>query len=98
MPGKRLNYTPALHICGKWLNEVGFPIGTHVTVKIAEGCIVLIPDNDEKRELRDEIKKFKAQVKGIKQSVFGVIEESEHPEIKREKWLRSWKVPMRIVD
>jgi len=97
VPGRRINYTPALHICGKWLNEAGFPIGTHVTVKIVGGCIVLIPDNDEKRELRDEIKMLKEQVKGIKKSVFGVIEVSENPEIKREKWLRDWRGCFRIV-
>ena len=74
VPGKRINHTPALHLCGKWLNEIGFPIGTQVTARIADGCIVLIPDNDETRELHDEINMLKAQVKGIKQSVFGVIE------------------------
>ena len=40
---------------------------------------------------------LKEQVKGIKKSVFGVIEVSENPEIKREKWLRDWRGCFRIA-
>jgi hypothetical protein len=40
---------------------------------------------------RAVLKMLKEQVKGIKKSVFGVIEVSENPEIKREKWLRDWR-------
>jgi len=40
---------------------------------------------------------LKEQVKGIKKSVFGVIEVSENPEIKREKWLRDWRSCFRIA-
>ncbi|WP_440864401.1 SymE family type I addiction module toxin [Symbiopectobacterium purcellii] len=42
---------PAINLFGKWLREPGFDAGTGVTVRIAEGCIVLIPDSDEVQAL-----------------------------------------------
>ena len=59
--------TPSLNLSGKWLKEVGFDTGTGVTVKIAGGCIVLIPDNDEMKALREEIKQMKNMVKAVKE-------------------------------
>jgi len=37
-----------------------------VTVKITEGCIVLMADNNEMQELRDELYQVKQVVKGMK--------------------------------
>ncbi|TYW73495.1 SymE family type I addiction module toxin, partial [Escherichia coli] len=34
--------TLVIKISAKWLREAGFEIGTGVTVKISEGCIVLM--------------------------------------------------------
>ncbi|ENW9126705.1 SymE family type I addiction module toxin [Escherichia coli] len=39
----------------KWLREAGFEIGTGVTVKISEGCLILLADNNEVQELRREL-------------------------------------------
>ncbi|MGC0957961.1 SymE family type I addiction module toxin [Pantoea agglomerans] len=38
--------TPAIHLSGKWLREAGFDTGTIITVKIEQGCLVLVPEND----------------------------------------------------
>lgn len=65
--------TPSLNLSGKWLKEVGFNIGTGVTVKIAGGCIVLIPDNDEMKALREEIKQMKQAVKAVKEGVLNAL-------------------------
>nr|CAC9163769.1 Putative endoribonuclease symE [Escherichia coli] len=44
--------TPVIKISAKWLREAGFEIGTGVTVKISEGCLILLADNNEVQELR----------------------------------------------
>ncbi|MBG6248756.1 MAG: hypothetical protein EKD82_15890 [Candidatus Symbiopectobacterium sp. PLON1] len=36
-----------MNLSGKWPREPRFDTGTGVTVRIANGCIVLISDNDE---------------------------------------------------
>ncbi|EHD4193458.1 TPA: type I toxin-antitoxin system SymE family toxin, partial [Salmonella enterica subsp. enterica serovar Enteritidis] len=33
---------PSLHLKGDWLEEAGFKTGRGVTVKISQGCIVLM--------------------------------------------------------
>ncbi|WP_240559246.1 SymE family type I addiction module toxin [Pectobacterium brasiliense] len=30
-------------LCGKWLRDAGFETGQNVTVKIADGCLTLLP-------------------------------------------------------
>ncbi|MEG9429273.1 hypothetical protein HPK30_23785, partial [Citrobacter freundii] len=44
-----------------------------VTVKISEGCLIIIADNDEVQELREELYKVKQVVKGIKNGMFSVL-------------------------
>ncbi|EDJ0434918.1 toxin SymE, type I toxin-antitoxin system family protein, partial [Salmonella enterica] len=39
--------SPSLHLKGDWLKEAGFDTGTGVTVKILEGCLILIAERDE---------------------------------------------------
>ncbi|EIO7469113.1 type I toxin-antitoxin system SymE family toxin [Salmonella enterica subsp. enterica] len=58
--------SPSLHLKGDWLKEAGFDTGRGVTVKISEGCIVLMADNNEMQELREELYQVKQMVKGIK--------------------------------
>ncbi|EBS1881772.1 type I toxin-antitoxin system SymE family toxin, partial [Salmonella enterica subsp. enterica serovar Uganda] len=38
---------PSLHLKGDWLEEAGFETGRGVTVKISQGCIVLMADSNE---------------------------------------------------
>ncbi|MBC1062211.1 type I toxin-antitoxin system SymE family toxin [Escherichia coli] len=51
----RYSRSPSLHLKGDWLAEAGFDTGRGVTVKIAPGCIVLMADNNEVQELREEV-------------------------------------------
>ena len=57
--------TPVIKISAKWLREAGFEIGTGVTVKISEGCLILLADNNEVQELRRELYQVKQSVKGM---------------------------------
>ncbi|RAX33626.1 UNVERIFIED_CONTAM: toxin SymE, type I toxin-antitoxin system family protein [Escherichia coli] len=68
--------TPVIKISAKWLREAGFAIGTDVTVKISEGCLILLADNNEVQELRRELYQFKQAVKGIRDGMFSVLNKS----------------------
>ena len=67
--------TPVIKISAKWLREAGFEIGTGVTVKISEGCLILIADNNEVQELRRELYQVKQVVKEMKNGISGVLRE-----------------------
>ncbi|ECW2508486.1 type I toxin-antitoxin system SymE family toxin, partial [Salmonella enterica] len=41
---------PSLHLKGDWLEEAGFETGRGVTVKISQGCIVLMADSNEEQK------------------------------------------------
>ncbi len=51
--------SPSLHLKGDWLAEAGFDTGTSVTVKISEGCLILLADNNEVQELREQLYQVK---------------------------------------
>lgn len=53
-----------MHFKSNWLDEAGFETGRGVTV--AQGCIVLMADNNEELELREQLYQAKQVVKGIK--------------------------------
>ncbi|EAO2688192.1 type I toxin-antitoxin system SymE family toxin [Salmonella enterica] len=55
-----------LHLKGNWLAEAGFETGRGVTVKISDGCLTIIADNNEVQELREQLYQAKQVVKGIK--------------------------------
>ncbi len=57
------NATPSLKLSGKWLREAGFDTGTGVTVRVTDGCIVLIPDSDEVQQLRQQLQLTQQAVK-----------------------------------
>ncbi|EDX3117392.1 type I addiction module toxin, SymE family [Salmonella enterica subsp. enterica serovar Mississippi] len=60
---------PSLHLKGDWLKEAGFDTGCGVTVKISQGCIVLMADNNEVQELREQLYQVRQVMKGIKEAV-----------------------------
>ncbi|HDR2784946.1 SymE family type I addiction module toxin [Enterobacter sichuanensis] len=62
-----------MHLKGNWLAEAGFETGRGVTVKISEGCIVLMADNNEMQELREQLYQAKQVVRGIKDGMFSVL-------------------------
>ncbi|MDE9557840.1 SymE family type I addiction module toxin [Xenorhabdus bovienii] len=51
---------------GQWLKAAGFETGGSVTVKIMNGCLVLIPDSDETHSLRQQYQRQRAQLSEIK--------------------------------
>ncbi|OAT33424.1 SymE family toxin [Buttiauxella ferragutiae ATCC 51602] len=53
---------------GKWLKEAGFETGVHLTVKISDGCIVIIKDSDEVDTLKHEQEALRQQLRDIKQA------------------------------
>lgn len=57
---------PSQHLKGDWQEEAGFETGRSVTVKISDGCIVLMADNNEVQELREQLYQAKQVVKGVK--------------------------------
>lgn len=65
--------TPALNLSGKWLREAGFETGKGVTVKISDGCIVLMVDTDEVRELREDLYKVQLAVQGMRSGMRDVM-------------------------
>ena len=58
--------SPSLHLKGDWLKEAGFDTGRGVTVKISEGCIVLMAKGNEVQELREQLYQAEQVVKEIK--------------------------------
>ncbi|WFV29207.1 hypothetical protein NFJ26_04305 [Escherichia marmotae] len=51
-------------------------MGTGLTVKISEGCLSLIAESDEVQELRKELYQVKQVVKGMRDGMFSVMNES----------------------
>lgn len=51
------------------MREAGFDTERGVTVRITEGGLTIIADNDEVQELWEELYKVKQVVKGIKDAV-----------------------------
>ncbi|EBD3740468.1 type I toxin-antitoxin system SymE family toxin [Salmonella enterica] len=60
---------PSLHLKGDWLKEAGFDTGRGVTVKISQGCIVLMADCNEVQELREQLYQVRQVVREIKETV-----------------------------
>ncbi|WP_253377861.1 SymE family type I addiction module toxin [unidentified bacterial endosymbiont] len=60
---------PSLNLKGDWLAEAGFETGRGVTVKISQGCLTIIADNNEVQELREQLYQAKQVVKGIKDAL-----------------------------
>ncbi|HFW0758534.1 TPA: SymE family type I addiction module toxin [Salmonella enterica subsp. enterica serovar Saintpaul] len=64
---------PSQHLKGDWQEEAGFETGHGVTVKISEGCLILIAETDEVRDLRKELYQVKKSMKHIKAGVNNVV-------------------------
>ncbi|MEQ1974816.1 SymE family type I addiction module toxin [Xenorhabdus sp. SGI240] len=57
---------PAIHLKGQWLKAAGFDKGCTLTVKIMDGCLVLIPDSDETRTIKQQYQRQQDQLSEIK--------------------------------
>ncbi|MDE9541210.1 SymE family type I addiction module toxin [Xenorhabdus bovienii] len=62
----KANAQPAIHLKGQWLKAAGFEIGGSVTVKIMAGCLVLIPDSDYTRTIKQQYQRQQDQLSEIK--------------------------------
>ncbi|HHK8061256.1 TPA: SymE family type I addiction module toxin [Serratia marcescens] len=51
--------TPQITLSGKWLCEAGFAPGQHYTVKISEGCLVLVAMNTQEEALLTQLGKVR---------------------------------------
>ncbi|WP_369427123.1 SymE family type I addiction module toxin [Providencia sp. PROV236] len=60
---------PAIHLKGYWLKETGFETGFNFTVKILNGCLVLIPDSEETRAIKQQNQQQQAQLSAIKHTM-----------------------------
>ncbi|EOT9382163.1 hypothetical protein ACKW8C_004448 [Escherichia coli] len=45
-------------------------------MKISEGCLILLADNNEVQELRRELYQIKQLVKGMRNGMFSVLDEN----------------------
>ncbi|MFG1173927.1 SymE family type I addiction module toxin [Erwiniaceae bacterium CAU 1747] len=68
VPNRGDTSTLNINLKGKWLREAGFETGAHLTVKIADGCIVLVLDSDEVDDLKNEQEALRQQLREIKQA------------------------------
>ncbi|EAR2106464.1 type I addiction module toxin, SymE family [Salmonella enterica subsp. enterica serovar Brancaster] len=56
---------PSQHLKGDWQEEAGFETGRSVTVKISQGCIVLMADGNEVQKLCEQLYQAEQVVKGM---------------------------------
>lgn len=56
----------SLYLKGDGLKEAGFETGRSVTVKISQGCIVLMVNCNEVQELREQFYQVKQAVKELR--------------------------------
>ncbi|MGG4610618.1 SymE family type I addiction module toxin [Providencia sp. Me31A] len=55
----------AIHLTGQWLKSAGFEAGFTFTVKILNGCLVLIPDSEDIRTIKQQNQQQQAQLTAI---------------------------------
>ncbi|MCT8349999.1 type I toxin-antitoxin system SymE family toxin [Photorhabdus temperata] len=67
------NATPAIHLKGQWLRQAGFNTGGQITVKVMDGCLVLIPDSEATQQQHQQYQRQQAQLREIKQQMRALI-------------------------
>ncbi|EHG3457600.1 type I addiction module toxin, SymE family [Salmonella enterica subsp. enterica serovar Moero] len=60
------SHIPSQHLKGDWQEEAGFETGRGVTVKVSQGCIVLMADSNEEQKLLEQLYKAEQVVKGMR--------------------------------
>ncbi|OMH49861.1 endoribonuclease SymE [Providencia stuartii] len=69
LSGSKTSPPPAINLKGHWLKEAGFETGFTFTVKILNGCLVLIPDSEDIRAMKQQNQQQQAQLSEIKNSM-----------------------------
>ncbi|MEQ4626071.1 SymE family type I addiction module toxin [Providencia manganoxydans] len=67
--GSKATPSPAIHLKEQWLKEAEFETGFTFTVKILNGCLVLIPDSEDTRAIKQKNQQQQAQLSEIKNSM-----------------------------
>ncbi|MDE8788862.1 SymE family type I addiction module toxin [Providencia stuartii] len=67
--GSKTSPPPAIHLTGHWLKDAGFETGFTFTVKILNGCLVLIPDSEDTRAIKQQNQQQQAQLCAIKHTM-----------------------------
>jgi len=65
--------TPQITLSGKWLSEAGFEPGQHYTVKISDGCLVVMAMNSREEELLAELETTRGKLTEMKRSLGNVF-------------------------
>ncbi|WP_313667153.1 SymE family type I addiction module toxin [Atlantibacter sp.] len=65
--------TPQITLSGKWLSEAGFEPGQHYTVKISDGCLVVMAMNSREEELLAELETTRRKLTEMKRSIGDVF-------------------------
>ncbi|MDT2017074.1 SymE family type I addiction module toxin [Providencia stuartii] len=74
--GSKTSPPPAIHLKGQWLKEAGFETGFTFTVKILNGCLVLIPDSEDIRAIKQQNQQQQAQLTAIRHTMRELMAES----------------------
>ncbi|WP_047683252.1 MULTISPECIES: SymE family type I addiction module toxin [Xenorhabdus] len=69
----KISAPPAIHLKGQWLKAAEFDKGCTLTVKIMDGCLVLIPDSDDTRNIKQQYQRQQDQLSDIKLRVREII-------------------------
>ncbi|WP_142472021.1 SymE family type I addiction module toxin [Klebsiella oxytoca] len=64
-PQGRDTSTSSLTLSGKWLRAAGFDTGKRFTVKVMDGCIVLLPQSDKEEMLKAELLQIQQSFKSV---------------------------------
>ena len=64
-PQGRDTSTPSLTLSGKWLRAAGFDTGKRFTVKVMDGCIVLLPQSDKEEMFKAELLQIQQSFKSV---------------------------------
>ncbi|EMA3642302.1 type I toxin-antitoxin system SymE family toxin [Providencia stuartii] len=69
LSGSKTSPPPAIHLKSQWLKAAGFETGFTFTVKILNGCLVLIPDSEDTRAIKQQNQQQQAQLSAIKHTM-----------------------------
>lgn len=61
--------TPKIILSGKWLRTAGFDTGQQISVKVMNGCIVLMVYGEQEQRLQDELQESQQKLIIIKSTL-----------------------------
>ncbi|EMH4149498.1 endoribonuclease SymE [Providencia stuartii] len=73
--GSKASPPPAIHRKGQWLKEADFETVLTFTVKILNGCLVLIPDSEDIRAIKQQNQQQQVQLSAIKHTMSELMAE-----------------------